>query len=86
LHATQEIFENALTNIIKILKENGVLAFSLKTGKGEEISLEKMDAPRYFKYYSREELTHILNSFPYQILSLEEVSEGKWLHAILKKK
>jgi hypothetical protein len=45
-----------------------------------------MDAPRYFKYYSREELTHILNSFPYQILSLEEVSEGKWLHAILKKK
>jgi SAM-dependent methyltransferase len=85
LHATQEIFEHALNNIIKILKENGVLAFSLKTGKGEEISLEKMGAPRYFKYYSKEELTHILNNYPYQILSLEEVGEGKWLHAILKK-
>lgn len=86
LHATQEIFENALINISKILKKNGILAFSLKTGVGEEMSLEKMDAPRYFKYYSKEELTNMLSKHPYEILSLEEVSEGKWLHVILKNK
>jgi SAM-dependent methyltransferase len=40
LHATQPIFENALKNIALMLKLDGVFAFSLKTGEGEEITLQ----------------------------------------------
>lgn len=85
LHATQEEFEQNLFNIYKILKKDGIVAFSLKTGQGEEISLEKMDAPRFFKYYEKEELEKILEKYPYQIISMNKVDNDKWLHVILKK-
>lgn len=41
LHAPPDVFGNALRNVAVVLKENGVVAFSLKTGEGEEIMLEK---------------------------------------------
>lgn len=85
LHATQEEFEQNLLNIYNILKKDGIVAFSLKTGQGEEISLEKMDSPRFFRYYEKEELEKILEKYPYQIISLTEVDDNKWLHVILKK-
>ena len=86
LHASQEEFEKSLENIYGILKEGGVVAFSLKTGQGEEVSTAKMDAPRFFKYYQKDELEKILQKYPYEILTLDEADEGKWLHVILKKK
>lgn len=86
LHAPQDIFEEALLNIHNILKSNGVVAFSLKTGQGEEISNEKMDAPRYFKYYSKLELEEILNKFEFNIVSINPADNNKWLHIILIKK
>lgn len=67
------------------MNENGVVAFSLKTGEGEEISTEKMDAPRFFKYYSLQELKDILQKLPYEVLSLGHADNEKWLHAILRK-
>ncbi len=86
LHATKEVFEQALNNISKILKKDGVIAFSLKTGEGEEISTEKMDSPRYFKYYSEEEIRNILKNYPFEIISLSKADNDKWLHVILKNK
>jgi len=84
LHAPQEIFENALKNVAKMLKQNGVFAFSLKTGEGEEITLEKMDAPRYFRYHSEPEIRGILTSLSFEILSISHAEEGKWLHVIAR--
>lgn len=86
LHAPQEVFEQALWNILEILKSKGVCAFSLKSGSGEEISVEKMDAPRFFKYYSPEELKSTLAAYPIEIISLNTADAGKWLHAIFRKK
>ena len=63
LHAPPDVFENALKNVSVVLKENGVAAFSLKTGEGEEITLEKMDAPRYFRYHTEAEIREILSKF-----------------------
>ncbi len=86
LHASQKEFEQSLNNVYKVLKDNGIFAFSLKVGEGEEISLEKMNSPRFFKYYSKEELLKILEKYPFEILSLKEILDNKWLHVILKKK
>lgn len=84
LHAPQPIFENALGNVALILRAGGVFAFSLKIGEGEEITLEKMDAPRYFNYHSEPEIRRILTNLSFEILSLSNAEQGKWLHVVAK--
>jgi SAM-dependent methyltransferase len=84
LHAPQDVFENALKNVTLMLKSCGVFAFSLKTGEGEEITTEKMDAPRYFNYHSEPEIRGILAGLTFEILSLSHAEEGKWLHVIAR--
>lgn len=86
LHAPQDVFENALKNIATVLKESGVAAFSLKIGEGEEVSLEKMDAPRYFRYHNEEEIREILSGLPFEIISISQADNGKWLHVIVRVK
>ena len=86
LHAPPDIFENALRNIATVLKENGVAAFSLKIGEGEEISLEKMEAPRYFRYHTEKEIREILSKLPFEIISISQADDGKWLHVIMRVK
>ncbi|OIQ81711.1 methyltransferase domain protein [mine drainage metagenome] len=84
LHAPQEIFENALKNMALVLKRGGVAAFSLKAGEGEEISLEKLEAPRYFRYHSEPEIREVISRLPFEILSITHAEQGKWLHVIMK--
>lgn len=84
LHAPPDVFENALKNVSVVLKENGVAAFSLKTGEGEEITLEKMDAPRYFRYHTEQEIRGILDKLPFEILSISHADNEKWLHVVMK--
>lgn len=84
LHALPDVFENALRNISLLLRRNGVAALSLKTGEGEEISLEKMDAPRYFRYYTELKIREIFSGLPYEVIDVSHAENGKWLHIIVK--
>lgn len=86
VHASQPVFEQALWNVLKILKPGGVCAFSMKAGQGEIVSLEKLDAPRFFKYYSLAELKGILDAYPLEIVSIETMGEGRWLDVIFRKR
>jgi SAM-dependent methyltransferase len=84
IHAPQDMFEKVLLNISRIVKKNGIVALSLLEGDGEEISLEKMDAPRYFRYYSKKELEIIFSKFNYGIINIQlgDVKPGdvkQWL-------
>lgn len=84
LHAPPDVFENALRNVAVVLKESGVAAFSLKTGEGEEITLEKMDAPRYFRYHTEQEIRQILSRLSFEIIRISHADNGKWLHVVMK--
>ena len=84
LHAPPNVFENALRNIALVLKEDGIAAFSLKAGEGEEQSLEKLDAPRYFRYHTEPEIREILSKLPFDIISVSHAEQGKWLHVVMK--
>lgn len=86
LHAPKDVFEKAVANISKVLKKNGVAGFSLKTGQGEEITEEKMDAPRYFNYHNEEEIRNMLSALPFEIVSISHADNDKWLHIIVKAK
>lgn len=84
LHAPLETFENALKNIITVLKKDGAVAFSLKNGEGEEVSYEKTDAPRYFRYHNEQELKKILSKLPFEIIFFDYAENNKWIHVVMK--
>ena len=84
LHAPEKIFRSVLGTIGKIVKQNGIIAFSLKTGEGEAVTTEKMDAPRYFRYHTEKELRETLAAYPYTILSIDYADNGKWMQVILR--
>lgn len=84
LHAEPDVFENALHSAATVLKVDGIAAISLKTGEGEEISLEKMDAPRYFRYHNEEELRETLSGMPFEIVDINKADNNKWLHIIMR--
>ncbi len=84
LHAPKNIFERAIANISKVLKEGGVAGFSLKIGEGEEVTEEKMDAPRYFNYHNEEEIKRLLSNLSFEIVNISHTNDNKWLHAIVK--
>ncbi len=75
-----------MRNVALLLKSNGVAALSLKTGEGDEISLEKIDAPRYFRYYTEQKIREIFTGLPFEIIDVSQAENGKWLHIIVKVK
>ncbi|MBP9715555.1 MAG: class I SAM-dependent methyltransferase [Candidatus Pacebacteria bacterium] len=84
VHSTQEVFEENLKNISKIVHSGGIIGLSLKIGEGEEISYEKVNAPRYFKYYTEENLKHIISQYPFEVVNLIYTHGEKWIRFILK--
>lgn len=85
LHADSNTFVSALKRIELALTPNGICAFSLKAGIGEEISFDKMDAPRYFHYYDKDGLEETLSSLPFEILHSSYDSYRTWIHVIMRK-
>ncbi len=84
LHAPDNLFRKTLIDITKVLKKDGVAAFTLMNGKGEEIKRDKMNAPRYFNYHTEEEIRKLLSDLPFQIISLTCTDGDKWLNIVLK--
>ncbi len=84
LHATENVFEQALRNAAMVLKKSGIAALTLKAGVGEEISMEKMDAPRFFQYYTLDKVREILNRLPFEIVEAKSTNDSKWIHVILR--
>jgi SAM-dependent methyltransferase len=85
LHADEPTFTHALSAAVTVLKPGGIGAFSLKTGTGESVTNEKMDAPRYFLFHTEPELMSELRKLPITVLELRTRESGKWLQVIFKK-
>lgn len=82
LHFTNEDFEKALENVQCHLLPHGYFAISVKAGEGEEVTNEKMDAPRYFNYWQPDDLEAILQAHDYSILHTFRPGNGKWIQLI----
>lgn len=61
LHFTESELITVLKKVFEALRPGGRLAFTLKEGSGEESTMRKMGAPRYFHYWQENEITKILN-------------------------
>ena len=56
LHFDTNELVDILANVHNALKPSGLLAFSVRRGEGSEWSNDKLGAPRYYKYWSHEDL------------------------------
>ena len=82
LHFTEKQFSFILTKIARSLVPGGMVAFTVKTGVGEEWSVHKMESPRFFKYWQRESLQHAVEECGFKVTYLELATEGKRLFCI----
>jgi predicted TPR repeat methyltransferase len=80
LHFTEEDFKTALLKVNKALKVGGRFALSLKEGEGDEWTSAKMDAPRYFRYWTFETVIPVLESFGFKIIDKRRTNiKQEWI-------
>lgn len=80
LHFTEDEFGRVLTKLKGALAKNGILAFSVKQGSGEEWTSAKMDAPRFFHYWNEADIKQVLAECGYSIIDIRHTQDGKWIH------
>lgn len=90
LHFTEDEVRSVFAKVLKSLKPNGIFAFSVKEGEGEEWSSAKLDAPRYFRYWKAKELEETITASGLQIEQIDEVKSDsrnvRWIHVIARSK
>lgn len=87
LHFTIDDFRRALRNIHQALQAGGILAFTLIQGEGELTKDERLGLPRYFKFYTQDELQALLNETGFRVTDLRttEYGDKTWLYITAKK-
>ncbi|HMO02400.1 MAG TPA: class I SAM-dependent methyltransferase [Oligoflexia bacterium] len=83
-HLPPKLLKNTLANSTKVLKEGGIIAFSLKNGIGEEVSMAKLKAPRYYYYYQETEIKELLKQLPIEIIDVNYGANQKWVRFICR--
>jgi len=86
LHFNRSEFSSVLTKLAHALKRGGRFAFSLKRGRGESWSDEKIGAPRFFCYWEPEDLEPLLRQAGFARWTIGEVrterAHAEWLFII----
>lgn len=82
LHFTPDEFQTILSKIHTHLSAKGLLAFSLKIGEGEEWSMEKVDSPRYFCYWTKETIQALLTQTRFEIIAM--TADEKFMQIIAR--
>lgn len=68
----------------KALRAARVLAFTVKEGKGEAWTNERLDVPRFFKYWRAETLSSALSAAGWQVDFVRQVAGARddWLYVM----
>lgn len=83
LHFTPQELQSVLLKAYDALKDNGILAFSVKKGEGEEWTTAKLGQPRYFCYWDMDKMKSLLSSVGFDEVTILE--DDKWLQIIAKR-
>jgi leucyl-tRNA synthetase len=89
VHFTTEQLKNVLKKLNLNLKDSGSLLFTVKDkedkGKESEVSDEKLDAPRFFSYWTKEEITKISEDAGFKIESISKPEGSHWIQIVARK-
>ncbi len=86
LHFTPTEVARVLIKAHDSLKSDGVLAFTVKQGDGEEWSDAKLDSPRYFCYWQEAGLRKSVEEAGFKVvdLSFGSTKNADWLQVIAR--
>lgn len=79
LHFTEDELHGVLDKVHAALTQGGILAFSVKQGEGEEWSDEKINSPRYFKYWQADAIRQMLEAHNFGDIEIREGMNGRFL-------
>lgn len=88
LHVSKTDFDGALQQIHRVLKPDGILALGMIIGEGEGFRLSAgVDRPRWFSYYSKEELHQSLSEAGFKISGYDTIQPrtSQYAHIIAEK-
>ncbi len=88
LHFNPDQLANVLQKSLNCLKSEGILAFSVKKGQGDNWSSHNLGAPRYFYFWQRNDLIKTVEDASFSILEVSERTgsgDNEWLQVIAKK-
>ncbi len=75
LHFNKDQLKRVLEKVFESLNPNGRIVFSLKAGKGEEITNRKLDVSRYFCYWDKKNINKLLEVTGYKNIQVETVED-----------
>jgi SAM-dependent methyltransferase len=88
-HFTPDEMRHVLQNIHQSLSEDGILAFSIKYGVGEEWIEEKFQDKRFTHFWRLEELFDLLSDEGYEIIfhnnNTGSYPSHRWLNVVCRK-
>ena len=84
LHFNHEELVGVLKKVWLNLNSHGILAFSVKHGKGDEWTSEKIGNPRYFCYWQKETIQPLLESLNFEVVYFSQ--DDKFLQITARKK
>ncbi len=70
LHFTPEELETVFAKVHTALNKDGILAFTVKRGEGQEWSNAKLGRPRYFCYWSENRILPLLERAGFEVIYL----------------
>ncbi len=88
LHFTREETTAVLKKVLGSLNVGGRFAFTLKQGEGEKWTEDKLNAPRYFCFWTKDQIAGALAEAGYTNVQVEgdkELKNATWLHIIAGK-
>ncbi len=88
LHVPKLEVVDCIKEIYRVLKEEGIFALGLIEGESEEYRESSgVNMPRWFSFYLKEELEHILKNQGFKILFFEKIKPRtkSYLHFIVQK-
>ncbi|MBA3954322.1 methyltransferase domain-containing protein [Candidatus Dependentiae bacterium] len=83
IHLNPEEFKKCLSKMYNSLQHEGILAFSVKQGTGEEWSEREIGGPRYFCYWLPNDLQELLLKNKFKIIDIK--LNNQWIFVITKK-
>ncbi|MEO8105229.1 MAG: class I SAM-dependent methyltransferase [Candidatus Saccharibacteria bacterium] len=75
LHFNRVQLKDVLEKVYEALKPSARIAFSLKAGRGEEITERKLDVPRYFCFWEAEDIQKLLTSIGFKDVDIVVIDD-----------
>jgi SAM-dependent methyltransferase len=87
LHVPRQDLPGVLDKAHRAVRAEGGLAFTVKTGEGEQWSLEKLGLPRFFSYWTADAIRDLIRKSAWQLVDVREVAgrTAEWLHVLCRR-